>query len=29
MTMTQLIIATLALTLIHIWFVPAFLTACI
>jgi uncharacterized MAPEG superfamily protein len=24
MTMTQLIIATLALTLIHIWFVPAF-----
>ncbi|MDA0806035.1 MAG: MAPEG family protein [Proteobacteria bacterium] len=24
MTMTQLIVATLALTLIHIWFVPAF-----
>ena len=25
MSMTQLIIATLALTLVHIWFVPAFL----
>ena len=24
MTMTQLIVATLALTLVHIWFVPAF-----